>query len=113
MKLFTDYTNKWKGNVIESKEHIDSGKPHTLDKIKDETEKKLKLNPVRSGLRGNQFKPKLPLPEVKKPTTQLISYRKRSDDIQTVQNDLFGDQEVSPSKVGEECFDLILEEAQQ
>ena len=112
MQIFTDYTNKWKGDVIESKEHIDSGKPQTLDEIKDEAEN-LKLNPVRSGLKGRRFKPKLPLPKPKKSRKKQITYRKDIDDIQTVQNHLFDDKEVSPSKVGEECFDMILEEAQQ
>ena len=112
MQIFTNYTNKWKGNVSESQDHITSGSPRALDEIKKEAEN-LKLNPIRSGLRGNQFKPKLPLPEQKEPTTKLISYRKHSDDIQTVQSYLFDDQEVSPSKVGEECFDQMLKEAQQ
>ena len=112
MQIFTDYTNKWKGNVSESKGHIDSGKPHTLDEIKDEAEN-LKLNPVKSGLKGKQFKPKLPLPKPKEPTKKQIAYRKDVNDIQTVQSYLFDDQEVSPSKVGEECFDQMLKEAQQ
>ena len=112
MRIFTNYTNKWKGNVSESQNHITSGSSRVLDEIKKESEN-LKLNPVRSGLRGNQFKPKLPLPELKEPTTKLISYRKHSDDIQTVQSYFFDDKEVSPSKVGEECFDQMLKEAQQ
>ena len=116
MQRFTGYTNKWKGNVSESKGHMDSGNLHTLDEIKKETED-LKLNPVRSGLKGERFMPELPLPELlpelKEPKTKLISYRKHSDDIQTVQNYLFGDKEVRPDKVGEECFDQMLKEAQK
>lgn len=112
MQVFTDYTNKWKGNAIESKEYIDSGKPYTLDQIKETTEN-LKLNPVRMGLRGRRFNPNLPSPKPKKSTKRRISYSRELDDIQTVQSHLFNDKEVSPSKVGEECFDIILEEAQQ
>ena len=111
MQVFTDYTNKWKGNAIESKEHIDSGKPYTFDEIKETTEN-LKLNPVRAGLRGRRFNPDLPFPKPKKSTKKQIAYRKDIDDIQTVQSHLFNDKEVSPSEVGEECFDIILEEAQ-
>ena len=59
MQLFTNYTNKWKGNAIEPQKYIDIGRPYNLDEIKKETEK-LKLNSVRSGLRGKQFMPTLP-----------------------------------------------------
>ena len=112
MQIFTNYTNKWKDNVSESKGHIDSGKPHTLDEIKKETGN-LKLNPVKSGLRGKQFKPKLPLPKPEEPTEVRISYSKNVDDIQTVQRYLFSEEKVKPDKVGEECFDQMLKEAQQ
>ena len=113
MQMFTDYTNKWKGNADESKRHINSGNPYALDEIKKEAEN-LNLNSVRSGLSGSQFKPKLPLPRQQAESTEKrISYSKESDDIQTVQNYLFEEEKVRPSKVGEECFDQILKEAQQ
>ena len=116
MKMFTNYTNKWKNNVSESKGHIDSGESYTLDKIKEKAENYLKLNPVRSGLKGEQFKPKLPLPKMQEESTKKrISYSKELEDIQAVENYLFtgNGRRISPSKVGEECFDQILQEAQQ
>ncbi|MDE0084607.1 MAG: ATP-binding protein [Candidatus Poribacteria bacterium] len=114
MKLFTAYTNHWKNDADESKRQIALGNPYSLDEIKKEVETEtLKMNPVKSGLKGEQFKRQLPRPKPKEPTKKQIAYRKDSDDIQTVQMYLFGDQEVSPSKVGEECFDQMLREAQQ
>ena len=112
IKLFTNYTNHWKNDADESKRQIALGTPYTLDEIKKEVEA-LKMNPVKSGLKGEQFKRPLPRPKPKEPTKKQIAYRKDSEDIQTVQRYLFGDQEVSPSKVGEECFDQMLKEAQQ
>ena len=112
MQIFTNYTNKWKDNVSESKAHIESGKPHTLDEIKKEA-KGLKLSSVKKGLKGKQFKPKVPLPKPEESTVKRISYSKELDDIQKVQEHLFGEEEVTPSKVGEECFDQMLKEAQQ
>ncbi len=112
MSIFTNYTNKWKGNVSKSQQHIASGTPYTLEKIKTESEK-LKLNPVRSGLQGKQFKPKLPLPKSELSSKKTISYSKDSDEIRIVQEYLFGEDEVSPSRVGEKCFDQMLREAQQ
>ena len=51
MRIFTNFTNQWKGKGHESKEYIDSGMPLALDETKTKSEK-LKLNSVRSGLRG-------------------------------------------------------------
>ena len=112
MQIFTNYTNKWKGNANESHQHMDSGDLYTLDEIKEES-KNLRLNSVRSGLKGEQFKPNLPLPKPEPSSDRRISYIKSVDDIETVENYLFGEEEVQPSQVGEECFDQILKEAQQ
>ena len=112
MQIFTNYTNKWKQNVNESQKHIDLGSLCTLDEIKKES-KSLRLNSVRSGLKGEQFKPNLPLPKPEPSSTKRILYSKDADDIQTVQNYLFGEEDVRPSRVGEECFDQILKEAQE
>ena len=110
MKLFTDYTNHWKDDLEESKRQVSLGKPKALDEIK-ESVRTLKMNPVKSGIKGEQLKRKLPRPEPKEPTKKRIVYNKESDEIQKVQRYLFGDQQVNPSKIGEECFDIILEEA--
>ena len=112
MQIFTSYTNKWKGNASESQQHMDVGTPHTLDEIKRES-KTLKLNPVHTGLGGKQFKPKLPEPESVESSQRQISYSKEFGDIETVRDYLFGKEEVKISRVGEKCFDLILEEAKQ
>ena len=103
MSIFTNYTNKWKGNASKSQQHIDSGQLYTLDEIETESEN-LRLNNVRSGLKGEQFKPKLPLPRPEPSSKKRISYSKDLEDIETVKEYLLGEQEVSPSRVGEECF---------
>ncbi len=111
MSIFTDYTNKWKGKANDSQKKIDPKSLYTIEKIKKEVQD-LKLNSVRSGLRGEQFKPELPLPP-KPPSKKRISYSKDLEDIETVKEYLLGEQEVSHSRVGEECFDQMLREAQQ
>ncbi|MYD64305.1 MAG: hypothetical protein F4W91_25005 [Gemmatimonadetes bacterium] len=110
MKVFTNFTNQWKGKGHESQEYIDSGMPLALDETKTKSEK-LKLNSVRSGLRGKQFMPKLPRPKPEPSSKRRISYTKELEEIETVKEYLLGEQEGSPSRVGEECFDVILEEA--
>ena len=109
MKLFTDYTNHWKDDLVESRHQISLGNPHTLDEIKKSL-KSLKMNPVKSGLKGKQLKRNLPRPKSKEPTKKRITYSKEPDEIQKVQRYLFGEKKVTPSKIGEECFDIILEE---
>ena len=111
MKMFTAYTNHWKDNTDESKRQIALGNYYNLDEIKKEV-KTLTMNSVKSGLKGEQLKRKLPRPESKESTKKRISYNKELDEIQTVQRSLFGDKKVSPTQVGEKCFDIILEESQ-
>ena len=112
MKMFTTYTYRWKGKAEDSKKHMNLENLCTLEEIKKETEK-VKLNPVKSGLKGKQFMPNLPVPDPQEPTRGRISYSKDLGDIQRVQEFLFGDEEKHPSQVGEACFDEILEESQQ
>ena len=111
MKIFTNFTNQWKGKGNESQKYIDSGEPLALDEIKTKSSEKLRLNSVRSGLRGKQFMPKLPMPKPEPSSKRRISYTKDLEEIETVKEYLLGEQEGSPSRVGEECFDVILEEA--
>ena len=112
MKIFTDFTNQWKGKGDASQEYINSGKPLALDETKIKSEK-LKLNTVRSGLRGRQFMPKLPKPKPAPSSKRRISYSKDLEEIQVVQDYLFEENSVTPSQVGEKCFDQMLREAQQ
>lgn len=112
MKVFTNFTYQWKGKGNESQKYIDSGEPLALDETKTKSAK-LKLNSVKSGLGGRRFMPKLPMPEPEPSSKKRISYSKDLEDIETVKEYLFGEQEVSPSRVGEECFDQMLREAQQ
>ena len=112
MKIFTNFTNQWKGKGNESQQYIDSGKRYDFDKLKIES-KKLRLNSVKSGLQGEQFMPKLPMPKPEPSTKKRISYSKNLEEIEIVQSYLFDENHITPSEVGEECFDMILREAQQ
>jgi hypothetical protein len=55
--------------------------------------------------------PKLPRPKPEPSSKRRISYTKELEEIETVKEYLLGEQEGGPSRVGEECFDVILEEA--
>ena len=109
MRIFTDYTNKWKGRAEESKNHIQGGHPFSLEELKLETEE-LTFSSTRREPLGSQFKPKLPMPTRIEPTKRRISFVKEVEDINTVA-EYIGEPEMKPSEVGESCFDAVYEEA--
>jgi hypothetical protein len=113
LKLFTGYTNTWKGRSSEEKSYSSQTvKVPVSDLISPEKhEVYFGMIPSRTGV----FKPQLP-----KPTNdtefQRISFSKNKDEIQTVGKYIFGEDdsiERLPSKIGEECFDKALKEAMQ
>lgn len=111
MKLFTDYTNQWKGRAEETKAQFAIGTPLTLSAVKQKTAE-LKLNPTTRSISGaSQYKPPLPEPKRRSPRSRRISFTKEVDDVATVAEHLFGDPQTRPSDVGEKCFDILLREA--
>lgn len=111
MLLFVDYTNKWKGRAEESKKHIEAGEALLLSELKDATSS-LNMTTTRQTVpKGQQYKPPLPKPETFSARKRRISYVKDLKEVQQVGEYLFDDPESDPSKVGAECFDLILRKA--
>lgn len=109
-KLFTNYTNKWKDQIEDSKEYIESEEALSISEIK---EQKVAFTKTKGSLDGYQYIPKLPMPKGKELRSRKISYSKDLADIKTVSNYLFEDAEQEPSVVGEKCFDLMLKEAKR
>jgi hypothetical protein len=113
MKIYTDYTNKWKEKLEESKEHIEKGEALSLEEIKLEAKRLPFAVITRTIPRGEQFRPNLPMPKRVEPHRRRISFVKNLRDIRTVAQYLFDDENVDPSTVGEKCFDLTLRKARQ
>ena len=109
MRVFTDYTNKWKGRAEEAHQHIQQGNLRSLEEIKIQAENLTFAN-TRSLPSGNQYKPKLPLPRKLEPTKRRISFVKEVVKINAV-SEYLGDSDMTPSEVGETCFDSFYEEA--
>ena len=113
MGLFTDYTNSWKARPDESKKHIEAGKPLSFEEIKTES-KHLEFSATkRSVPAGSQYKPTLPAPKKLEPRKRRISFIKDVTEVKSVAKYLFEDADIEASRVGEECFDLILKEARK
>ena len=111
MRIFTDYTNKWKGLAEESKHQIDQGVPLSLEELKTITEE-LTFSKTRTLPPGEQLRPKLPLPPRVEQTTRRISFVKEISKIKVVADHL-GDSDMQPSDVGEDCFEAIYAEARE
>jgi hypothetical protein len=112
MRIFTDYTNKWKGREEEGRKPIQEGVLRSLVEIKEEAQH-LTLNPTtKSFPPGDQYMPKLPLPPRLEPTKRRISFVKERTKIETVA-EFLGDSDMRPSDVGEKCFDMVYDEARK
>jgi hypothetical protein len=106
IKIFTDFTNKWKKST---KTELSLCFP--IDKMDYAPSVDL-LNMVQSGdwhtlRRGGQvFKPNLPMPKEEDPVAKVVFTKKRSE-IDAVSEYIFEELK-PPAEVGEYCFDQML-----
>jgi hypothetical protein len=113
MRIFTDYTNKWKGRADESKKHIEAGKPLSFEEIKIKAAS-LPFAPTKTAIpKGEQYRPVLPLPKRLDSRKRRISFVKDVSEVKEVAEYLFKDENTDASVVGEKCFDLIHREAKK
>ena len=110
MRLFTDYTNKWKGRADESKKEVLRGVPLALEDLRVETDD-LTFRKTRNWPLGHQYRPQLPLPPQLEPTKRRITFVREAEQIKTVA-DYLDASEMQPSEVGGLCFDTVYDEAQ-
>ncbi len=116
LKLFTNYTNQWKGRNSDERKYSTSADSIPMDVItrpKEEVEAETNSEFTRNK-DAWVLKPKLPSPPNDKPYRR-ICYNKSLDDINILIEYLYHDSslDVKPSVVGEKCFDMILEEAKR
>lgn len=107
MKIFTDYTNKWKSRPKGSAEYVEKCATLSLADLKSKAEtlafKKAQTLPV-----SKQHKPNLPVPPRRKGLR--IAFTKSEAEIAAVAEYL-GVKNMDPSDIGELCFDRTYEEA--
>lgn len=113
MRIFTDYTNKWKGRAEESKRQIEAAKPISFEEIKEQAKSLPLTRTTKSVPAGEQYKPELPSPKKLGSRRRRILFVKNVEEVSAVANYLFKDPDTDPSAVGEKCFDLILEETRR
>jgi len=106
--MFTSFTNKWKTREEEAKNMVLPVPSVSFTDLKKATAN-LEFHPVRVGLQGEQYKPRLPLPP-EDSITARISYWKEKVDIQKLAEELLPNVEELSDKeirrgVGEASFD--------
>jgi hypothetical protein len=111
MRIFIDYTNKWKGSTEESKKHIEGEVAIPFNEVKIASKKLVFRSTKRTIPSGEQYRPNLPLPKKIESNQRRISFVRDEGKVKRVAQYLYDDVEADPSEVGARCFDLILKEA--
>lgn len=114
LKLFTDYTNRWKGQNEQERTYSTATKTVSIGELvssQNDVEKNVAVK-FKNNKNGLVFSPDLPKPAVDKPYKR-ISYNKSLDEIEDIIEYWYEDRNhsIKPSQVGEKCFDIVLQEA--
>lgn len=109
LKIFTNFTNDWKGTANADTEYFKRSTNRTIDEIMGE-EAKLGIQYHQTSEGGKQAKPSLPKPKKKGADTVWVRFAVKATEFMEVSNYLF-EEEKLPSEVGLECFKRILVEA--
>jgi hypothetical protein len=113
MRLFTNYTNKWKNRADESRQQMEAAETLSFEELKRRTSALALRATTKSVPAGKQYAPNLPMPPKLEPQRRRIAFSKDIRDIKRVAEHLFGDSDVDPSEVGERCFDTVLGRASE
>jgi hypothetical protein len=110
LREFTSFTNKWKGMEEEADRFFEEATR------KDVRAHVSLASSHGSKLRGRsnakRYVANLPVPEARNPLRR-ISFTRKEDVVRELANYLFGENDVKPSAVGEECFDRVLKESKK
>lgn len=114
LKLFTDYTNRWKGQNEKERTYSKKAKSVSIDNLVTSKEKIERSTTITftNNKGADIYKPKLPKPVNDKPY-RIISFSRSNEDIEDIIEYLYKDRHhtITASQVGEKCFQLILDKA--
>ena len=113
LRLFVDFTNRWKAREEEAKEYVGPVASLSYDSLKREASK-LSYAKVKVGLEGEQYKPKLPRPVDDSPDVR-ISYFRDKEKVAALAELILPDLAELRDRdirrgVGEKSFDYALDE---
>jgi hypothetical protein len=110
LKIFTDFTNKWKGMESETSAFFEEAKKRDA-----RTEIRLAAahgKPLRGNPKAKKYVTRLPMPPKRNPLRR-ITFLRKEEEVKKVSLHLFNEADVTPSEVGEECFDRMLKAAKK
>ena len=118
MRIWINYTNKWKNLKDEEKIMLAGYNLASRDILEikrlmyEDIYYESLFTKVRNEKQGFAIKPELPKPiETDSPDTKTIRFVKKNKAIKSVSRYVFNGIEKKPNEVGEKCFDIILKRA--
>lgn len=109
VKLFTDYTNKWKVPSADRPETGIKASNSTVDQMVKMVPEAMWSQDRKSIIKGRKFKPTLPMPE-KSTEYRFVRFSRPVQDIRALGEYFFDDPDYLPGEIGGACFDEILKE---
>ncbi len=115
LRVWINHTNTWKNHPrSEQSKYWESARPLSLAKAVESVVSRDVTNKQDGGIEYNPTKKKvLPVPDTKKPSSRKIVFSRPIEEIRTVSSALFDRDDEAPGVVGDKCFYIVLESAQQ
>ena len=110
LKKFTDFTNQWKGQELETKHYFKEMVPKDGTKVAEAIPQDA-WNKVRKS-EGERFTPNLPKPPPEKRKCR-ITFVRPEQEVEVVGEYLFDDIQANPAEIGNRCFEDILKKAKE
>lgn len=116
LKMFTDYTNRWKGQNESERKYSTLAKSVPIESLIGSSAQTTTDSPIqlRQNRGGFVFSPELPKPPNDKPYS-IIRFSKSTEEVLDLVEYFYNDRNhsITPSQIGEKCFDIILKQSQQ
>jgi hypothetical protein len=112
LKKFTDFTNQWKGQELETERYFHETDPKEATEIVEALPQNA-WKPIRKSEEDEtRFTPNLPTPPKDKPTRR-ITFLRLKEEIEIVGEYLFENAHAATAKIGNRCFDDVLKKAKE
>lgn len=113
LKIFTDFTNKWKGNEKDTNLFFSAAKSRdSIEILNNKKNREFKKVP-KSNYNEQRANPKLPQPKKKSSKNKIIYFREK-EECKQVAEYLYGEtSDYSLSELGNATFELALNEAKK
>jgi len=107
VKLFTDYTNKWKVPSSDRPEMAEQASQSTVGQMVKMVPTAMWSQDRKSVIKGQKFKPTLPMP-TKSAEYRFLRFSKPVEDIRALGEYFFDDPDHAPGEIGGACFDEVM-----